>query len=147
MRTVNSKFSIALHCLVFIFEYGEQAKVTSTLLSITTGCNPVIIRNILSALKKAGIVFNPKGIGGAKLALPPDQLTLADIYAAIAPEGGLTMFGFHANPSKLCPVGRCIHTVLETPYHELEASVVERMRTMRFQDVLDGYHRIPVEER
>lgn len=127
---------------MFISEYGEQTKVTSTLLAATTGCNPVIIRNILSALKKAGIVSNPKGTGGASLALPPKEIDLGKVYSAIDPEGMPSIFGFHANPSKFCPVGRNIRAVLHTPYHELETSVMERMRTMCLQDVLDSYHKI-----
>lgn len=49
---ISNKCSIAVHCLIFIFEYGTEKKVTSELLSLSTGCNPVTIRNILSALKK-----------------------------------------------------------------------------------------------
>lgn len=50
---VSNKCSIAIHCLIFIHEYGAENKVTSELLSFSTGCNPVTIRGILSALKKA----------------------------------------------------------------------------------------------
>ena len=53
---ISNKCSIAVHCLIFIFEYGTEKKVTSELLSLSTGCNPVTIRNILSALKKDGII-------------------------------------------------------------------------------------------
>ena len=49
---VSNKCSIAIHCLIFIHEYGTENKVTSELLSLSTGCNPVTIRVILSALKK-----------------------------------------------------------------------------------------------
>ena len=48
---ISNKCSIAVHCLIFIFEYGTEKKVTSELLSLSTGCNPVTIRNILSALR------------------------------------------------------------------------------------------------
>ena len=53
---ISNKCSIAVHCLVFINEYGKEKKVTSELLSLSTGCNPVTIRNIISALKKDGII-------------------------------------------------------------------------------------------
>ena len=52
---ISNKCSIAVHCLIFIYEYGEEKKVTSELLSLSTGCNPVTIRNIISAMKKDGI--------------------------------------------------------------------------------------------
>ena len=59
-----SKCSIAVHCLIFINEYGKEKKVTSELLSLSTGCNPVTIRNIISALKKDGIIDVKSGTGG-----------------------------------------------------------------------------------
>lgn len=52
---ISMKCSIAVHCLIFIHEAKGIAKVTSGLLSESTGSNPVVIRNILSALKKAGL--------------------------------------------------------------------------------------------
>ena len=54
---VSNKCSIAIHCLIFIHEYGTENKVTSELLSLSTGCNPVTIRGILSALKKSGVLY------------------------------------------------------------------------------------------
>ena len=51
---ISMKCSVAVHCLIFIHEARGRVKVTSTLLSQSTGCNPVVIRNTLSALKKPG---------------------------------------------------------------------------------------------
>ena len=65
---VSNKCSIAIHCLIFIHEYGAENKVTSELLSFSTGCNPVTIRGILSALKKSGVLYVKSGTGGATLA-------------------------------------------------------------------------------
>ena len=65
---VSNKCSIAIHCLIFIHEYGTENKVTSELLSLSTGCNPVTLRSILSALKKSGVLDVKPGTGGATLA-------------------------------------------------------------------------------
>ena len=65
---ITSKCSIAIHCLLFIHEYGEHKKVTSGLLALSTGCNPVVIRNIISKLKQGGILTISPGAGGARLA-------------------------------------------------------------------------------
>ena len=67
---ISNKCSIAVHCLIFINEYGEENKVTSELLSLSTGCNPVTIRNIISAMKKDGIIDVKFGTGGTALAVP-----------------------------------------------------------------------------
>lgn len=67
---ISMKCSIAIHCLIFINEYGESKRVTSELLSLSTGCNPVTIRNIISALKKEGILSVKFGTGGTTLHCP-----------------------------------------------------------------------------
>ena len=46
---ISMKCSIAVHCLIFIYEAREKARVTSTLLAQRTSCNPVVIRYTLSA--------------------------------------------------------------------------------------------------
>ena len=83
---ISTKCSIAIHCLVFIYEYGEKAKVTSELLSRSSGINPVTIRNILSSLKKSGIILVRSGTGGATISCPPDTVSLYDICKTLEPE-------------------------------------------------------------
>ena len=68
---ISMKCSIAVHCLIFIHETAGKIRVTSTLLAKSTGCNPVVIRNIFSAMKKAGILSVSHGAAGAELSMPP----------------------------------------------------------------------------
>ena len=68
---LSMKCSVAVHCLIFIHEAKGRAKVTSPLLAQSTGCNPVVIRSTLSALKKAGLITVPRGTGGAELCPGP----------------------------------------------------------------------------
>ena len=79
---LNTKYSIALHCLVFLAEYGDQMKVTSEVLARSTGCNPVIIRNILGALQRENFVTIARGVGGAHLNTDPKKLTVWQVYQA-----------------------------------------------------------------
>ena len=78
---ISNKCSIAVHCLVFLSEYGEKEKVTSELLSCSTGCNPVTIRNILSALKKDEIIHRKARHGrcGACSAAGEDR-SVSDLF-------------------------------------------------------------------
>ncbi len=73
---ISTKCSVAIHCLIFIYEYGEKTKVTSELLSCSTGINPVTIRNIMSALKKDGIISVKHGTGGTTLNCLPVEVDL-----------------------------------------------------------------------
>lgn len=137
---ISKKCSIAVHCLVFINEYGRQEKVTSELLSRSTGCNPVTVRNILSALKKAGIVAIPFGTGGATIQAPLEDISLYQICQAVEPEAIGKLMGIHASPSPLCPVGRNIGHVLDRTYQTLRSDLADSLRRVSLQSIVDEYH-------
>lgn len=144
---ISNKCSIAVHCLIFLSEYGEKEKVTSELLSRSTGCNPVTIRNLLSALKKEEIITVKSGTGGAALALPPDKITLYRVCSAVDPEAIDKMIGIHAAPSPFCPVGRNIGNVLGKTYETLKADLIASMTGITLEQILDDYHKALAEEK
>lgn len=137
---LNTKCSIALHCLVFISEYEHKVKVTSELLAKSTGCNSAAIRSILNILQKAGIISVVRGIGGAYLNRDPERLTVWEVYHALEPDGLEHFIGFHPNPSDNCPVGKRIASVLKKPYKEIATAVQEAMKEITLQQLLDDYH-------
>lgn len=137
---ISKKCSIAVHCLVFINEYGRQEKVTSELLSRSTGCNPVTVRSILSALKKAGIVAIPFGTGGATIQAPLEDISLYQICQAVEPEAIGKLMGIHASPSPLCPVGRNIGHVLDSTYQTIRSDLADSLRRVTLQSIVDEYH-------
>ena len=143
MRTqFSSKCSIAAHCLIFIYEYGEKKKVTSELLSLSTGCNPVTIRNIVSAMKKDGIIDVKFGTGGATLAVPIQDISLYRICAAVDPKAVDKMLSIHSTPSPFCPVGRNIGGVLERTYGILKKDVISSMKSITMERIVNDYHAI-----
>ena len=137
---ISMKCSIAVHCLIFIHEAKGIAKVTSNLLSESTGSNPVVIRNILSALKKAGLITVPRGTGGAELCADPSQITLYQIYSALEPEGVTSLIGIHPCQGRPCPVAQNIRQVLQNPYHKIEDAVRAAMESITLQSMLDDFH-------
>lgn len=137
---ISMKCSVAVHCLIFIHEAKGIAKVTSTLLAESTGCNPVVIRNILSALKKAGLITVPRGTGGAELCADPSEITLYQIYAALEPEGVTSLIGIHPCQGRPCPVAQNIRQVLQKPYHQIEDAVRTTMESITLQSMLDDFH-------
>lgn len=124
---ISMKCSVAVHCLLFIWEARGKVRVTSTLLAQSTGCNPVVIRNILSALKKAGLITVPRGQGGAELCRDPAQITLHEIYAALEPDGLSSLIGIHPCDGRACPVAQNIRRVLRRPYHQIEDAIAKTM--------------------
>lgn len=138
---ISTKCSVAVHCLIFIHEYGHTEKVTSELLSLSTGSNPVTIRNILSALKKDGIILIKFGTGGATLNAPPQEITLYRICRAIEPDFLSKLIGIHALPSPLCPVGKNIHEVLGLSYEKVQNDLRRSLQSITLEDILSDYHR------
>lgn len=137
---ISTKCSVAIHCLVFICEYGESKKVTSELLSLSTGVNPVTIRNIVSALKKDGILSVKFGTGGTTLNCSLDEITLYRICNAIEPNFLNKLIGIHASPSCLCPVGRSIHGVLDSSYQNVREDLQKSLQNISMEEIMDKYH-------
>ena len=139
---ISNKCSIAVHCLIFINEYGEENKVTSELLALSTGCNPVTIRNIISAMKKDGIIDVKFGIGGATLAVPIQDISLYRICAAVDPKAIDKMISVHPAPSPFCPVGRNIGDVLDRTYDTLKENLISSMKSITMERIVNDYHTI-----
>lgn len=139
---ISTKCSVAIHCLIFIFEYGDTQKVTSDLLSLSTGINPATIRKIVSSLKKDGIISVKLGTGGTTLNCPPDEITLYRICRAIEPDFASKLIGLHPLPSPLCPIGKNIHDVLDCSYQKISSDLCESLRSITLKNIISDYHHI-----
>lgn len=142
---ISVKCSVAVHCLIFIHEAKGVAKVTSKLLAESTGSNPVVIRTILSALKKAGLITVHRGTGGAELCVDPSQITLYQIYSALEPGNATLLIGIHPCEGRPCPVAKNIRAVLQSPYQKIEDSVRRTMEGITLQSMIDDFHRLAQE--
>lgn len=138
---LSMKCSIAVHCLIFIWEARGKVRVISPLLSESTGCNPVVIRGILSALKKGGLITVERGKGGASLCRKPEEINLYEIYSALEPEGLSSLIGIHPCEHRKCPIARNIRQVLELPYEKIEESIRRTMMEITLESMVEDYRR------
>lgn len=143
---ISTKCSVAIHCLIFIYEYGDTKKVTSELLSLSSGTNSVTIRNILSALKKDGIISIKFGTGGATMNCPLNEITLYRICKAIEPDFLTKLFGIHSSPSPFCPVGKKIHNVLDTSYQKIQDDLCSSLKSITMEDVIADYRQTAISQ-
>ena len=114
--TGNSRFAVSVHILAYL-AYRQCTAVPSAEIAASVDTNPVVIRRLLSALVKAGLVTAQKGAtGGFALATTPDKITLRDIYRAAepSPSHGLAHFA----PNTKCPVSAA----------EMASEIVSRSR-------------------
>lgn len=136
---INTKGSLALHILLLIAVFSEHRKMTSELIASSTGSNPVIIRKILGSLKQAGIIEVRRGSGGSALALPPSEITIWKVYAAVDPSLLQDLIGLHPNPSPICPIGQRIYDLLDEPYGAIRQSVQSTMSDYTLADLIARY--------
>ena len=81
---VNQQFTFAVHILTALaFSPGEV--IDSQTLAASVNTNPVVVRRLLLALRRARLIETFTGKhGGARLRKSPDDITLVEIYDAVA---------------------------------------------------------------
>lgn len=139
---ISSRFTIAVHVLICIETFKNDYKVTSDFLASSVNVNPVVIRRLLQQLKKAGIISVVRGSGGADIQKPLDKITLLDVYRAVECVENGQLFHFHENPNPLCPVGKNIHSVLDTRLERIQKAMEREMKSVTMQDVMDDTQKL-----
>ena len=80
---VNQQFTFAVHIMTALaFSPGEV--IGSQTLAASVNTNPVVVRRLLLALRRARLIETFAGKhGGARLRKKPDRISLAEIYDAV----------------------------------------------------------------
>jgi len=125
---MTSRFTMAVHALGMLACEGGTCPsgaaggkvLTSEAIAKSVNTNPVVVRRVLSDLKRAGLVETRRGVGGGiALARPPGKITLRAIWEALAE--GEELFGRHpAGPNPECPLGVAVAGYLEGLYGHAE---------------------------
>lgn len=135
---ISSRFTVALHIFACVDVFGDERKVTSDFLAASINTNPVIVRNILSQLRNAGLIMVARGTGGITVNRPLQQISFFDVYQAIEPVEGGDLFRFHEAPNPACPVGRNIHALLDDKLKAIQNAMEEEMRKYTLADLQAG---------
>ena len=135
---ISTKFTIAIHILTAAKFFGEQQKITSQFLAESIGSNPVIVRNIMLQLQKAGIIGVKRGPGGITINRPLSEISYLDIYRAVETNSSEDLFRFHENPNPRCPVGRNIHNALGQSLTEIQSDFEKDLASHSVQEVYDN---------
>jgi Predicted transcriptional regulator len=134
--TKSCRFAVAVH-VVSVLALNAGAPCTSEWIAGSVNTNPVVIRRILSALGKAGLVRAIRGSnGGALLARAPEAITLLEIARAVEEDERPALH--HQPPNPQCPVGRTIQPVLRGIIGRAEAAREAELAVTRLSDVLEG---------
>ncbi len=132
--STNSRFAVAVHVLSLMAWSGEEP-LKSEQVAESVNTNPVVIRRMLLELAEAGLVVSQTGsLGGSRLANDPAKTTLLDVYQALECGG---VFSMHRQPpSRDCPVGVNIETVLGDVFLEVDSAVEQVLGKITINDVV-----------
>ena len=130
----NCRFAVAVHITTLLALSGDKL-ATSDWISGSVNTNPVVVRRILSALAKAGLVKSLRGInGGSVLAKAPEHITLLEINRAVDDAEPPPLH--HQTPNQKCPVGRGIQPVLTTILGRATAAADAVLADLTLADVV-----------
>lgn len=130
----NSRLAVAAH-IVTVLAGAKDGLLCSKRIAGSVNTNPVVIRRILGALTRAGIVGTEKGkAGGYRLRRCPDKISLWDLSAALGEE---RLFAVHKNPvNPKCRVSCRMKEALGKVFSEAESAARERLRRVTVKDLL-----------
>ncbi|MFC0233838.1 Rrf2 family transcriptional regulator [Vagococcus entomophilus] len=131
---VSTKLSVAVHILTLIGS-KEATQVNSEFIAGSIHTNPVVVRRYMSALKKAGLIESSRGATKTSLTREPSQISLYDVYQALALKNDL--FNIHQDTNIECLIGRNIQTALEREYRKIQEKMEEDLKKVTLQDVLE----------
>ena len=131
-----TRLSDAVHILAFIALYPD-CDLTSNKLAESVQTNPAYVRQLMSALRKGGLLVSVKGHPRPALACEPEKITLLDAYRAVEGSKPLLHQDIHTNPD--CGVGVNIQLALRDCYDLVQARAEEAMRSITLQEILERY--------
>lgn len=126
----NSRLSLALHALGHMAGEPDRMR-TSAEIAAHAGTNPVVVKRVLGRLRAAGLLVAEKGhAGGWRLARPPGEITLAEIYLGLderlAPET--------EEAAPRCDVEHALERRMGRMMEEAETALIARLADMTIAD-------------
>ena len=131
-----TRLSDAVHILAFIALYPD-CDLTSDKLAESIQTNPAYVRQLMSALRKGGLLVSVKGHPRPALAREPEKITLLDAYRAVEGNKPLLHQDIHTNPA--CGVGVNIQLVIRDCYDLVQQQAEKAMEAITLQEILDRY--------
>lgn len=131
-----TKLSDAVHILAFLALH-PGSDLTSDKIAASIHTNPAYVRQLMSALRKGGLLTSVKGHPRPSLTRTPRQITLLDAYRAVEGDKPLLHQDTHTNPA--CGVGVNIQLALRDCYDLVQQKAEEAMQGITLQEILERY--------
>lgn len=134
----STKLSDALHILVFL-SLSDSQRLSSARIAQSVKTNPAYIRQLMAALKNAGLLSNTQGQANATLTRSPGKITVLDVYRAVEGDKPLLHWDVDTNPE--CGVGIYIQLSIADYYGEIQRAAEETMQSITLDSIIETYHK------
>ena len=140
---MNTRFAVATYALTFM-SLAQERMVTSDELAASINTHPALVRRMLSMLREAGLVETQLGPGGgARLARPPEEVSLLQVYDAIRAAEDLFSVG-RISPNPDCPMSAGIQSTLECMLSRPEQALRQALDRVSIRNLLsEAAARVP----
>jgi Rrf2 family protein len=135
----SSRFVVAVHAMAILAREPDGRPVCSALIAKSVHTNPVVIRRLMSALEKSGLVQSVAGrSGGFVLSRSGADISLGDIYCAVEDN---TVFRMHkTDADDDCPVAAQMGEVLQPFLKSAETALTGALGQTSLNQVVAGIH-------
>ncbi|WP_309288513.1 Rrf2 family transcriptional regulator [Burkholderia sp.] len=128
----DTRLARLLHVLIHMHLRGGTT--TSETIAQMLHTQPSLVRRTMAALREAGYVESIAGPkGGWALRRELGDLTVRDIYAAIAYKSPFAIGAANDNPA--CPVEAAVSQVLDDSLSSAEEALLRRLAKVRLSDI------------
>ena len=128
-----TRLSDAVHILIFILLCADE-NLSSTRIAESIRTNPAYVRQLMSLLRKGGLLSSVKGHPRPAITREAARISLLDVYRAVEGEKPLLHQDTHTNPA--CGVGVNIQLVLRDCYDLVQRKAEEEMARITLEEVL-----------
>lgn len=132
---ISTRFSDSIHLLAFIDIYAGKIPLSSNTIAGSIETSPVMVRQLMVTLRKAGLIETKHGAPDPKLVKKPEDITLLDVYLAVEKDKPLFEIDHKTNPQ--CIVGGNIQETLFDCYSQAETAAKAKLDQTTLADVID----------
>ena len=133
-RPTNTQFAVAVHVMTLLAGTPDEV-LSSERLAGSANANPVHVRRVLGALRRAELVRSRPGVhGGWQLERGAYEVTLAEVWRAV--QGDDPLLGLHGAAPE-CTVGQRIQRALGDVDRRAARAVEDELARTTIGDLAD----------
>lgn len=131
-----TRLSDAIHIVLYVaVNQGENLSSAAIAASVRT--HPSYVRQLMSAMSKAGLLVCSSGQASPRLGRPLDEISLLDVYRAVEGDKPLLHQDTDTNPD--CGVGVCIQHAIRDCFDEIQRAAEESMASISLRNVTERF--------